>query len=112
MGKEWMALGLAGALALTLTACGQTDKTTRTTTDAGMNSRTVAGANDMMSDMKADGRYTADARGRVTDRDTGMTQWEEIGRSIQDSWDDLMQDGKQAMDDVADGARDMTGTTK
>ncbi len=112
MGDKWVALGLAGALALTLTACGTAGKTTRTTTDGGINSRTVTGGNDLMSDLKADGRYTADARGRVTDRDTGLTQWEEIGRSIQDSWDDLMQDGKQAMDDVADGARDVTGTAK
>ena len=95
MGRGWMALALAAALAVTLTACGTGSDKTDTAAEsrtgyARMGRAGYRGVYDYMEDA----RYTAGSDGQVRGTDRTPTR-------------DLSQEARDMLRDAGDAARDV-----
>ena len=107
MGKQWMALALAGALAVTLTACGTKEtKTDEAMTGQAGYARTgragyTAGQRGV-DDYMEDGRYTAGSDGQV--RGTDRTPTRDLSKKARD----MLRDAENAARDVGRGVERAT----
>lgn len=99
MGRQWTALALAGALAVTLTACGSSKTDSEGTAGQANYARTgragyTAGQRAVNNYME-DARYRAGSDGQVLKRDSSA-----LSR-------DLTQDARDMLRDAGDAARDV-----
>ncbi len=97
MGRQWMTLALAGALAVTLTACGAGEDKTGDMTNQTSYARTgrAGYAQDWRtaSDYMKDARYSAGSDGQVHDRDSSTAR-------------DFTQDARDMLRDAGDAVKD------
>ena len=108
------ALLLALAMSLTLAACGGKDSG-----DAGAARLRDHGTSGTETparrsrDLLEDGRYYAGGDGVVSDRrNTGTSEWEELGRDLRESWDKLMDGAEDAGNQLEQDARDVGKKTE
>ena len=103
MGRQWTALALAGALAVTLTACGSNKDMTDNNTTGSMAGQTgyartgragYTNRGRVTNDDMEDARYRAGSDGKVDGRDSTTSR-------------DLTQDARDMLRDAGDAARDV-----
>lgn len=103
MGRQWTALALAGALAVTLTACGSDKDMTNAGSSGSMAGQAgyartgragYANRGRVTNDYVEDARYRAGSDGQVNGRDSTMSR-------------DLTQGARDMLRDAGDAARDV-----
>ena len=109
MGRQWTALALAGALAVTLTACGADN--TAENNNNGMTGQTgyartgragYSNSQRRTNDYMQDARYRAGSDGQVNGRDSSMT------RDLTQDARDMIRGAEDAVKDAGNGIRNAT----
>lgn len=97
MNQRWIAVVGACAVAMSLTACtsGEPNKKAM---DEQITEEKMSQKMNMPERFQMDGKYIADSDGRVMDSNTKLTQWEQMTRTMQQSWQDWMQETERAME--------------
>ena len=103
MGRQWTALALAGALAVTLTACGSSEDMANTNSSGSMAGQAgyartgragYSGRGRVTNDYMEDARYRAGSDGQLDGMDRAMSR-------------DLTRDARDMLRDAGDAARDV-----
>lgn len=97
MNQRWIAGVGACVVALTLTACTSGEPDTKAM-DEKVTEEKMTQKVKMPERFQMDGKYIADGNGRVMDSNTKLTQWEQMTRTMQESWQDWMDEAERAME--------------